>query len=153
MSTRGDWIVACGGELEAIEAENNILSIGDQFLSAEARAVRDGEVDEPSSEYWDFLLAQTNTPEVLDAHLKAVVSTIEWNQIKAGNVHVLDGVMGFWAEFPEGVTAREALDEYMAFADYSGATRSFRVTATVLAGANEGQMASTTYEPEDKGRV
>lgn len=50
-----------------------------------------------------------------DAHM------IEWNQVKQGNVHVSDGVGVFWATFPDGTTAQEALDEYMSTADYDGA--------------------------------
>lgn len=42
----------------AIEHEQSVLSIGDEFLPEEARQVRDGQVTEPSSDYWDFLASQ-----------------------------------------------------------------------------------------------
>jgi hypothetical protein len=72
----------------------------------------------------------------------------KWNQVEDGNVHVSDGQEGFWGTFRDGVTAAEALAEYMSTADYSESTASFVVTATVLSGVNEGDMATTTHDPE-----
>lgn len=41
---------------DAIEFENQVLSVGDEFLPEFAIAVRDGE--EPSAEYWQWLKDQ-----------------------------------------------------------------------------------------------
>lgn len=69
--------------------------------------------------------------------------TVVWRQTRSGNVHVTDGSdVGNWAEFPAGVTAQEALDAYLATADYSDATAPVTVTAEVLSGTHEGQIAS-----------
>lgn len=72
--------------------------------------------------------------------------TIKWNETCDGNVHVDDGCMGFWATFPEGTTAKQALDAYMSTADYSAATKPFTIRATIEA---TGETCSTRYEPDD----
>lgn len=69
-----------------------------------------------------------------------------WNQIREGNVHVTDGAEGYWATMPADVTAQAALDLYMSTADYDGATKAVTVTATVLSGKHEGQMATARVE-------
>lgn len=72
---------------------------------------------------------------------------IDWRTTPCGNVHVTDGSdVGNWAQLSESVTAEEALEAYLATADYSGATSPVTVTATVLSGMHEGQTARTTVE-------
>ena len=66
----------------------------------------------------------------------------DWNQAGEGNVHVSDGREGYWATMPDGTTAQQALDDFMSSADYSAATKSFVVRATV-----GDDVAETTYEP------
>ena len=71
------------------------------------------------------------------------MSAVEWDTVPGGNVRVTDGSdVGNWATMPEGVTAQEALDAYLATADYSDATAPITVTAEVLSGTHEGQMTS-----------
>lgn len=45
----------------AQEFENQVLSIGSEFLPEEARAVRDGEIEDPSDAYWEWLWSQYHT--------------------------------------------------------------------------------------------
>lgn len=72
---------------------------------------------------------------------------IEWNQAKRGNVRVTDGSdVGNWATFPATVTAREALDAYLATADYSGATSRVTVTAEILSGEYAGDVATMVVQ-------
>lgn len=74
--------------------------------------------------------------------IDAALDTVEWDTAPGGNVRVTDGSdVGNWATMPEGVTAQEALDAYLATADYSDATAPVTVTAEVLSGTHEGQMA------------
>ena len=68
--------------------------------------------------------------------------TNRWNEVCEGNAHVSDDCVGSWATFPAGTSAQEVLDEYMSTADYSGATGSFVVTATI-----DGDTASVRVGP------
>ncbi len=52
MDFRGHFVCLA----DAMERENQILSIGDEFLPFCAREVRDGGVDTP--EYWAWLISQ-----------------------------------------------------------------------------------------------
>ena len=54
--TREEWVELAGGLAAAVEYEAQILSAGREFLTAEARAVLDGEA--PSPAYWDWLASQ-----------------------------------------------------------------------------------------------
>ena len=67
----------------------------------------------------------------------------QWNQAGEGNVHVSDGQEGYWTTMPEGTSAQQALDTYMATADYSSATESFVIRATV-----GDDVAETTWAVE-----
>lgn len=67
---------------------------------------------------------------------------VEWNQVRRGNAWVTDGAEGFWAQFPAGTSAQEVLDEYLATADYSGATSTFTVRAEIA-----GNVASVRVGP------
>ncbi len=75
------------------------------------------------------------------------MAPIKWNEAGLGNVHVSDGVMGYWATVPANWTACAALHAYMETADYSGAWASFEVKATMLGGVHKGDTASVTYDP------
>lgn len=53
MFNRDNYISTVGNEQQAVEFEDRALSIGDEYLSIEARAVRDG--GDPTEAYWQWL--------------------------------------------------------------------------------------------------
>lgn len=57
MVTREEWISAAGGLSKAVETENQILSIGREYLPACAIEVLNGAAD-GESDYWAFLISQ-----------------------------------------------------------------------------------------------
>ena len=61
--TRANFTALFPTTTAAISAEERILSIGSEFLPAEAQAVRDEEIDEPSEAYWDWLADQIQTDD------------------------------------------------------------------------------------------
>lgn len=57
--SEADFLAQFRTQNDAIAFEDQALSIGDQFLPAFARAVRDGDAGYiPAPEYWDWLCAQ-----------------------------------------------------------------------------------------------
>lgn len=65
-SNRERWIEAAGGPAKAVETENTLLAIGRDFLPPCAVAVREGE--EPTEEYWAWLLSQLPSSEVTETN-------------------------------------------------------------------------------------
>jgi len=56
--TREDYVSLFPSLSEAIAFEEQALGIGDELLPDCAKAVMDGTVDEPGTEYWVFLASQ-----------------------------------------------------------------------------------------------
>jgi len=115
-----------GRVLTAIQDKQDVEDIARELLSDNEEELEEGRGAEVS---------------IMEASRRQI-PRVKWNQQQEGNAHVSDGQEGYWATFPRGTSAQRVLDTYMATADYSGATGTFTVTATI-----DGDMASVRVGP------
>lgn len=78
MTTREQFVSQFATKSEAAEFESGVLSAGREFLPAAAIAVLDKTVEEPSPEYWSFLISQIDSDGTC-AEAPALGDVDAWN--------------------------------------------------------------------------